>query len=172
VWEPACGLGHMSEILWEYFHNVLATDVINYGVNTEGRACNFLTESDQETDFVITNPPYIHAEKFCLRAIELARVGVAMFVRCQMLESIGRYERLFKPHPPTLIGFFSERVPLCKGKWDPDGGTATAYCWIVWMRGREPMPPFWIPPGQRMALTKPDDRARFAAWSMPTEAAE
>jgi hypothetical protein len=24
-----------------------------------------------------------------------------------------------------------------------------------------------IPPGQRTALTRPDDRARFAAWSLP-----
>jgi hypothetical protein len=60
-------------------------------------------------------------------------------------------------------------VNLCKGRWDPDGGTATAYCWLVWIKGVSPRPPFWIPPGCRKALTLPTDRERFAAWSMPTD---
>jgi hypothetical protein len=60
-----------------------------------------------------------------------------------------------------------ERVPLCKARWDPDGSTATAYCWLVWIHGREPMPPYDIPPGCRKALTRSSDRRRFAAWSVP-----
>jgi hypothetical protein len=28
--------------------------------------------------------------------------------------------------PCTCHAFFMERVPLCKGRWDPDGSTATA----------------------------------------------
>jgi hypothetical protein len=40
---------------------------------------------------------------------------------------------------------------------------------LLWIKGREPMPPFWIPPGCRQELTRPDDIRRFAAWSLPVE---
>jgi hypothetical protein len=180
VWEPACGEGHMSEVLKEYFGEVWATDIHQYAADVIVH--DFIAEQTISIpDWIITNPPFgDNTIPFILRAVELARVGVAMFLRLQILETIERYEKIFKPHPPTLIAFFAERVNLCKGRWDPNGGTATAYCWLVWMKDRAPMAPFWIPPGQREALTKPDDRARFAAWSMPhdpetgevTEAAE
>jgi hypothetical protein len=96
-------------------------------------------------------------------ALERAKVGVAIFARLQWLETIGRYERLFKNQPPTLIAFFCERVALHMGEWKPDGGTATAYIWIVWIKDRTPQAPFWIPPGQREALTYADDAERFTA---------
>ena len=31
VWEPACGEGHMAEVLREFFTEVTATDVFDYG---------------------------------------------------------------------------------------------------------------------------------------------
>jgi hypothetical protein len=31
VWEPACGEGHMAEVLREFFAEVTATDVFDYG---------------------------------------------------------------------------------------------------------------------------------------------
>ena len=44
----------------------------------------------------------------------------------------------------------------------PDGGAATAYIWLVWLKGRAPRAPVWIPPC-REALTRPDDVERFVA---------
>ena len=178
----------MAEVLKEYFGDVYASDVRDYGYEHAHRM-NFLADMpshvDGAHDWIITNPPFSGKEtksapridralEFALLGIERARVGVAMFVRTQWaVEGIERYQRVFRHHPPTLFAPFVERVPLCKGKWDPDGSTATAYCWLVWIHGREPMAPFWIPPGQRKSLTRPDDRERFAAWSLPqSEAAE
>jgi hypothetical protein len=173
VWEPACGRGHMSEVLTEYFQEVMATDIKAY--EKQGPRFDFLTQSlAGPFDWIITNPPFNRALDFTLRALDIADFGVAMFVRSQWaVEGVERYERLWRDRPPTITAFFSERVNLCKGRWDPDGSTATAYCWLVWVKGRDPLPPFFIPPGQRKALTRPDDRARFAAWSLPQqEAAE
>ena len=65
------------------------------------------------------------------------------------------------PAPPTLIAFFTERVPLHKGRWEPEGATFTAYIWLVWIKGAEPRAPFWIPPGCRVALSKPEDIEKF-----------
>lgn len=168
VWEPACGEGHMAEVLAEYFRQVAASDIHDYGY---GDVADFLgaIDADCGADWIITNPPFGDAaEAFVLRALDLATVGVAMFVRLQWLESVGRYERIFSLYPPALIAQFAERVPLHKGRWEPDGTTATAYLWIVWLR-RKNAPAsaltefFWIPPGQREALTRPDDAMRFTA---------
>jgi hypothetical protein len=173
IWEPACGEGHMADVLAESGARVDATDILDYGKRCQNGVGDFLDASTlrllpRHPHWIITNPPFKDdlAERFTLQALDIARVGVAMFVRVQFLETVGRYENIFRNQPPTLIAFFAERVPLCRGKWDPDGQTATAYCWLVWLKDRAPMPPFWIPPGQRERLTRPDDRERFAAWSM------
>lgn len=160
--EPACGEGHIAEVLTEYFGEVWSADIHDYGYGGEA---DFLDISwERPFHWIITNPPFgDKTEAFVLRAIERATVGVAMFVRLQWLEGIGRYERIFKDLPPTKIAFFAERVPLCKGRWDPDGTTATAYIWLVWRKPNFPLAPFWIPPGQREALTYPDDIERFTA---------
>ena len=165
VWEPACGEGHIAEVLREYGDDVLATDIHDYGYG-DGKI-DFTSDMEaasisDRADLIITNPPFGEkSETFVLQALRQAEVGVAMFVRLQWLETVGRYERIFKDNPPTLIAFFAERVNLCKGRWDPDGGTATAYIWLVWLKEVDALPPFWIPPGCREALTKPDDKARF-----------
>jgi hypothetical protein len=163
VWEPACGEGHIAEVLNEYVQDVGATDIHDYGY---GQVMNFLGDEPNDLqgyyDWIITNPPFGDAsEKFVLRALELARCGIAMFVRLQWLESNGRYERIYKDQPPTLISFFAERVNLCKGRWEPEGSTATAYIWLVWIKGAKPQAPFWIPPNCQKLLTKPDDAERF-----------
>lgn len=166
IWEPACGEGHMAEALGDY-GSVIATDIGEYGYGQP--RIDFLTQPCPypkflpPPDWIITNPPFgATAEKFVLTAIERARVGVAMFFRLQWLETNGRYERIFQPFPPALIAQFAERVPLHKGRWEPNGDTATAYLWIVWLKDQEEVTRFfWIPPGQREALSKPDDAERF-----------
>jgi hypothetical protein len=177
IWEPAAGEGHMAEVLREYSPRVHASDVFDYGRGYEvgsftGQGAD-LAQGPENIDWIITNPPFNGSIDFVLHALEVARLGVAMFIRTQWyVEGIERYERIFRDRPPTLFAPFVERVNLCKGRWDPDGTTATAYCWLVWEKIsygmiHPPKPTFWIPPGQRKRLSHPDDRARFAAWSLP-----
>jgi hypothetical protein len=162
--EPACGEGHIAEVLREYCDDVFASDIFDYGYGDavvdwldHEQACNTLN-----TDWTITNPPFgDKAVPFFERSLDLANIGVALFVRLQWLEGVGRYDKVYRDTPPTLVAFFAERVPLCKGEWKPDGDTATAYVWLVWVKGMKPQAPFWIPPGQREALTHLDDAARF-----------
>jgi hypothetical protein len=163
AWEPACGEGHIAEVLREFFEGVTATDIFDYGYNDD--VGDFLKVTSSEADWIITNPPFgEQAILFVQHAFKLAREGVAMFFRSQWaVEGIERYEQIFRDNPPTQCAFFVERVNLCKGRWEPDGTTATAYCWLVWIQGEEPRPPLWIPHGCREALTKADDRERFTA---------
>ena len=167
VWEPACGEGHMAEVLREYCDDVTASDIWDYGYGdhtVDFLQCEQFNRKNEDADWIITNPPFgKKTDLVALHALKLAKVGVAMFVRLQWLETIGRYETIFRDTPPTLIAFFAERVNLCKDRWNPTGTTATAYIWLVWVKGRQPMPPFWIPPGCRESLSKPDDVERFTA---------
>lgn len=167
VWEPACGEGHMAEVLLESFDLLHASDVFDYG---RGYAVgSFVGEGADRAecpftpDWVITNPPFNLAEAFLARALAEARRGVALLLRMAWLESEGRYERVFRRMPPSTIALFVERVPMHKGRWDPAGSSATAYCWLVWRHGTptDTTRTIWIPPGQRKALHLASDLRRF-----------
>jgi hypothetical protein len=133
VWEPACGDGHMARPLGEYFSKVIASDVHPYGY---GELLDFLFPFSDESpapDWIITNPPFRLGKEFALKALGLARIGVALLVRTAFLEGGERHRELFAPHLPFAILQFCERVPMVKGRYDPLASTATSYCWIVWL---------------------------------------
>jgi hypothetical protein len=171
VLEPAAGEGHMAEPLKEYADHVFAADLGHYGYCPGGIDFLDKTIAAPQVSWVIANPPTTRALvlKFALRALEIAP-NVAIFARLQWLETAERYHKLFRPHPPTLIAVFSERVPLHRGRWVINGSTATSYCWLVWVKGMPPRPLFWIPPGCRKRLSKPDDPTRLPVfWEIKTE---
>lgn len=163
AWEPACGEGHMARPLSEYFRKVWASDIHDYG---HGDVQDFLKLRPwypafrEEADWIITNPPFRLAEKFvetALNRLHHRPSGVAVLVRTAFLESVGRYESLFKPHPPAAVLQFSERVPMHKGKLTATGSTATAYCWVVWRPQSQSQTEFhWIPPCRKQ-LERPGD---------------
>jgi hypothetical protein len=84
--EPACGAGHMAKVLKEFFAEVRAADAFSYGY---GPQRDFLTSA------------FRLAEEFVLRALRVARRGVAILARTVFLESAGRYEAIFREMPPT-----------------------------------------------------------------------
>jgi len=157
-WEPACGRGHMAETLKEYFDKVYATDIHDYGY---GGVEDFLLERNAGTKvaWIVTNPPFRLAEKFIQQAHRHARRGVAMLVRTSFLESIGRYENIFKDNPPSQVAQFVERVPMVKGRYDPKAVTATSYCWMIWDKLGEKSKTtdlVWIPPSRKFLERKDD----------------
>lgn len=190
IWEPATGLGHLAHGLADY-GPVFQSDVYQYplaGGATmalhDVRRVDFLDPSATApvfADWIITNPPFAPAADFLKRAIVRARVGVALLLRMQWLESDGRYGPVFLDRPPALVAQFVERVPMCEGGWDPQLSTASAYAWFVWLREEPDLAAPWrlpsdrrpghldlflIPPGQQRRLTRDGDRA-LAARHVP-----
>lgn len=158
--EPACGAGHMAKVLKEYFAEVRYSDAYHYGY---GPVRDFLTHPYERNavDWVITNPPFRLAEEFVLRALKVARCGVAILARTVFLESSGRYREIFIENPPTSFAQFVERVPMVKGRLDIKATTATGYAWFVWDKQNEGTSKLtWVPPC-RKALEKKSDYASF-----------
>lgn len=144
--EPACGAGHMARVLQEYFGKVKSADAYEYGY---GNLRNFLAEpyETNSTDWVITNPPFRLAEEFVVQAMRVARHGVAILARSVFLESVGRYDGIFRRMPPTKFAQFVERVPMVKGRLDRKATTATGYAWLVWEKRTQGLPRLmWVPP--------------------------
>jgi hypothetical protein len=135
----------MAKVLKEYFGEVHAFDAYHYGY---GPIRDFLTYPYEmnSVDWVITNAPFRLAQEFVLRALPVARRGVAILARTVFLESVGRYKAIFHDHPPNKFAQFAERVPMLRGRLDPKGSTATGYAWFVWEKDVA-LPPrlMWVP---------------------------
>jgi len=113
VWEPACGAGHISEVVKSYGYDVLSTDVADHGYKDMHGQIDFLSveECNPEIRTIITNPPYeikgegnapdITAEGFVRRAIALMKPvkgSVFMLLRHEFDCAKGRRD-LFDQHP-------------------------------------------------------------------------
>lgn len=164
IWEPAAGDGIMAAALKETFDQVTASDI--YPQARDVLQINFWDAIESSEfpafDWIITNPPFKHAEEFVRLGLTRARRGVAVLCRVAFLETSGRYE-LHERHLAE-VAIFCERVPMQLGPWDPACSTATAYAWFVFDRyatkGEHKLS--LIPPGTRERLTKADDAQRFA----------
>jgi hypothetical protein len=155
--EPAANRGHMVAPLREYFGSVEASDIYDYGYGFPQNDYLFGPAPDM-VDWTITNPPFRLAEQFIERMAATSRIGFAVIVRTMFLESVGRYEALFSRLPPAFVLQFAERVVMHKGRLAPEGSTATAYAWLVWINGENDTRLRWIRPC-RKGLERPEDYA-------------
>lgn len=138
IWEPACGEGHMSEVLKSKGYRVIASDLIDRGYGSGG--IDFLNCNKRFDGDIVTNPPYKFAREFVEQALSLVTEGhkVAMFLKVQFLEGKARRE-LFEKYPPKTIWVASSRLLCAKNgefeKMRQGGGSAVAYAWFVWEKG-------------------------------------
>lgn len=150
VWEPACGEGHISEVLKGHGYNVFSSDLINRGYKDAIIMDFFDTIHNYGKRDIITNPPYKYAKKFVEHALDISVDGtkVAMFLKVQFLEGKER-RKLFEKYPPKVIYVASGRLLCAKNgefeKMRQGGGSAVAYAWFVWEKGFRGVPRIkWI----------------------------
>lgn len=134
ILEPACGEGHMSEVLKKHGYNVLSYDLIDRGY---GQQADFMEAKKWDGD-IITNPPYKYAKEFVEHALNIIPDGnkVAMFLKIQFLETKGR-RPLFEKYPPKYVYVASGRL-RCARNGDfkaVENHNAMCYAWYVWEKG-------------------------------------
>jgi hypothetical protein len=173
VWEPACGGGHMAEVLREAGHDVLATDLFDHGyVGRDGELTDFLSPKAAAlgpVDWVITNPPFKLADQFVQVGLERAGEGVAVLCRLQFLEGVKRSGLHFGGNEVgdglSILAPFCERVAMVRGRYDPGASTNMAYAWFIYLKDIDHrlaptvIKPFM--PGTRAAMTRPYDAEKY-----------
>lgn len=137
--EPACGQGHISKVLEEYFHGteIISTDLIDRGFGISG--IDFLTNCFKKVDVVITNPPFKLAKEFIEKSLTIANKQVIMFAKIQFLETETR-KQLFKNTPLKYVYIHSKRVSPMRGGKPLDENrkpwsSAMCFAWFVWEKG-------------------------------------
>lgn len=135
ILEPACGEGHISEVLKAHGYNVVSRDLIDRGY---GEVADFLSIDNIEWNGdIVTNPPYAYAQEFVEKALTIIPDGhkVAMFLKLTFLEGKKR-RHLFRTTPPNRIWVSSSRL-MCamNGEFEKVSQSATAYAWYIWEKG-------------------------------------
>ncbi|EOU1989903.1 class I SAM-dependent methyltransferase [Clostridium perfringens] len=146
ILEPSAGMGHIVEVLKEYYPNakIEATDLIDRGY-CKGNVDYLTKVYDKKYDLIITNPPFKYAKEFVQKSLELTNDKVAMLLKIQFLESKSRKEFLKHSHL-KYVYVFSERQntlkngeeinPLTGKKWS----SVFLLAWFVFEKGYEGEP--------------------------------
>lgn len=140
IWEPACGKGHLSEVLKNKGYSVYSTDLVDrgYGIgDIDFLAINY----HNFTGDIITNPPYKYAQEFVEHSLYTMQDGhyCIMFLKIQFLEGKARKE-MFKIYPPKYVYVFSERQnPMRNGSPVDEKGkkwsSTMCFAWFIWEKG-------------------------------------
>jgi hypothetical protein len=124
IWEPACGQGHMVNVMRRYGYQVTGTDIIS--------GTDYLRKQKMpdDTGAIITNPPFNLSEKFIRKSMAFGVPVVAMLLKAQYWHAQARY-RTFCKFPPAWV------LPLT---WRPDfllknGNPTMDVIWTVWLQG-------------------------------------
>ena len=138
IWEPSCGMGHLSERLKERGYDVVSTDLVDRGYGQGG--VDFFAQDAVPPDVccILTNPPYKYATEYICHALEILPEGgyLCMFVKTTFAEGAGRYRDIFSTKPPKYILQFVSRV-ICamNGDFKTYTGSAVSYAWFIWEKG-------------------------------------
>jgi hypothetical protein len=148
IWEPACGRGAIVNVLRAHGHEVVASDLVDYGIPITAPGyyrVDFLLErrAPKGTQAIVTNPPYQLADQFVAHALELCPL-VVFLLRLAFLEAgTGRARKhqlraqVLDEIPPARIHVFRKRLPLMHrdGWTGRRSSSQNAFAWFVWERG-------------------------------------
>jgi hypothetical protein len=140
-------------------HQVLASDLVDYGDPTHFAGWDFLMElkAPPGCEAIVTNPPFKLADEFVAHAVNLCPL-VVMLLRLAFLESVRRTP-ILEGGRLARVHIFRNRLPRMHRRWSGRRSTsATAFAWFVW-DGKHRGPPHvhrvsWVPRGVTCAANE------------------
>lgn len=155
IWEPACGRGAIVRPLEEAGHEVLLSDLIDYGTVNQDGECqeigDFLLTSRAEDGIrgpwrgalapardIVTNPPYGEAlNAFIAHALRVHRPRkMALLLNLNFLCGTDNADRNFALDecPPARILIFSRRLPMMhRDGWEGNRSSSQMNtAWFIW----------------------------------------
>ena len=134
IWEPCAGRGAIVDVLRAHGHEVLASDLVDYGNPTHFTRRDFLMErkTPDGCQAIVTNPPFKLANEFVEHALTLCP-KVIMLLRLAFLESDRRTD-ILEGCGLARVHVFRKRLPMMhRDGWrGSKSNSATAFAWFVW----------------------------------------
>lgn len=134
IWEPAAGRGAIVDVLRASGHTVLASDLVDYGIELQLVSWDFLFELQAPLGHtcIVTNPPFKLAEEFVEHALKLCP-KVIMLLRLAFLESERRSDILDNGWLARVY-VFRKRLPMMhRDGWEGrKANSGMAFAWFVW----------------------------------------
>lgn len=133
IWEPAAGDGAIVKPLLSAGFNVVASDIVDYGLRGCASGVDYLrAKPERGVEGIVTNPPYKLAMRFAEKAITEVPY-LALLLRTNFLESTARLP-FFRKHQPARIWISSRRLPMMHrhGWTGPRAPSNTCFAWFVW----------------------------------------
>jgi hypothetical protein len=150
--EPACGQGHISELLEKY--KTESCDLIDRGYKNAFRyGVDFLKDFGEDNggvyNTIITNPPFSLFQEFAEKSLQLAGKKVILFGKLQALEGQKRATFMEKSPLKTVYVFKKRINPMRNGCETDENGkkwcSTMAFAWYVWEIGYTGKPTIeWI----------------------------
>ena len=138
VWEPACGPGSIVRVLRAAGHQVIATDLVDYGCEDSEARRDFLFErsAPDGCECIVTNPPFKNAQEFVEHALNLVP-KVVMLLRLAFLES-ERRRIILDRGDLARVYVFRNRLPMMhRDGWTGNKvSNPTPFAWFVWDRNQ------------------------------------
>lgn len=136
IWEPAAGRGAIVKVLRAAGHQVLASDLVDYGEPSHFSRRDFLMElkAPEHTEAIVTNPPFKLGGKFVAHGLELVP-KVFMLLRLAFLEGTGRTP-IMDHGQLARVHVFKNRLPrMHRNGWEgKQASSSIAFAWFVWDR--------------------------------------
>ncbi len=147
IWEPACGEGAIARVLTASGHNVVATDLVDYGYGLSGT--EFLKELRPRAKHIVTNPPYGSglADAFITKSLAFAQQTGGKVVMLLNLASLAHRTRTrwWQEHPPARLYAIDDIVCWPEHRYGPPPQhfTKHRYFWAVWTPDHKGPSAFW-----------------------------
>jgi hypothetical protein len=137
IWEPAAGKGAIVRVLRGHGHEVIASDIYDYGGLDFVADFLMLKQMLAGCSCILTNPPYQIVELFVARALELSPL-VIMLLRLAFLESERRCN-ILEGRGLARVHVFRKRLPMMhRDLWaGRKANSGMAFAWFIWSRGHK-----------------------------------
>jgi hypothetical protein len=136
IWEPAAGRGAIVNALRAAGHEVLASDIADYGDPTHFANRDFLAETKLPAgvEVILSNPPFRIVERFTAHALNFCP-RVILLLRLAFLES-ERRRGILEGRGLARVHVFRKRLPMMhRDGWNGrKANSGMAFAWFIWDR--------------------------------------